>query len=292
MTSNQHDQHQQLASKGAAVGILTYLVLSMLKLSAAYLFKSASMKADGLNNLSDIISSILLFGGLWLAKKPADDDHHFGHSKYEAIASFATSFIMFSIGLEVIQSGITRFIHQDYDTPDLLSLWISFISITLLLIAYTYIKNLAFKLNSLGLKASSKDMLNDVFTTFGTSVAIIASSIGFTQVDILVSILIGGLIIKTAYGIFSECTFTLSDGFDQDELTKYKTLLMKHPKIHDITKIRGRLVGSYIYVDVTVKIDSELTVLESHHITEEIEKILEYNYNVRDVDVHVEPYIK
>ena len=104
-TSDRQNQPLKIAARGAFVGIVVYLIISSLKLGAAYFVHSASLRADGLNNLTDIISSILIFIGLRIARKPADEDHYFGHSKFEPLASFATSLIMFTVGLEVIKSS-------------------------------------------------------------------------------------------------------------------------------------------------------------------------------------------
>lgn len=278
------------ASKGARVGILVYLMLSVMKLSAAYVVSSASLRADGLNNLTDIISSIVIFIGLHIAKQPADSDHHYGHSKFEPIASFVTSIIMFTIGLEVLKSGVERFIANDFPMPDVMGAWISVISAVILYMAHRYVKQLAVQANSLGLKASAKDMWNDLMVSITTGLSIIGAALGFPQIDTIMSLIVGAIIIKTAYDIFKESTFTLSDGFDAEELEAYRQLIVKHPKVKRVTNLKGRLCGSQIYVDVTIEIDGNLTVIESHHITEDIERILAYNYGVRDVDVHVEPF--
>ena len=74
-TSDRRNQQLKTAARGALVGIIVYLIISSLKLGAAYFFHSVSFRADGLNNLTDIISSILIFIGLRIARKPADEDH-------------------------------------------------------------------------------------------------------------------------------------------------------------------------------------------------------------------------
>lgn len=291
-TSDRRNQQLKTAARGALVGIIVYLIISSLKLGAAYFFHSASLRADGLNNLTDIISSILIFIGLRIARKPADEDHYFGHSKFEPLASFATSLIMFTVGLEVIKSSAERFIAQDYPTPDLQALWVGLAASVILLVTQRYIHHLAQQTQSMGLKASAKDLFSDFLTTLATMVAIAASSLGLAWLDILTALVIGGIILHTAYTIFKDSTFELSDGFDQEELEAYRAIVLKHPQIRAVPQIRARLCGQYVHVDITVLIDGHLSVIQSHHITEEIEQILAYNYNVYDVDVHVEPHFQ
>ena len=282
--------HHQKASKGALIGISVYLIVSALKITAAYFFKSAALHADGLNNLTDIVSSVVLFIGLNFAKQPADQDHHFGHSKYEALASFTTSLIMFAVGIEVIRDAVIRFYNGHYEQPDVRASLIGVLSLLLLGIAYLLIHRLAKETNSLSLKSSSKDLLSDMLTTFATMLAIGFASIGLAWLDILMACIVGAVIIHTAYTIFSESSFELSDGFDQEALENYRALVLQHPKVRAVPHIRGRLCASHIYLDITVEIDGDLSVTESHFITEQIETILAHRYHVQDVDVHVEPY--
>ncbi|MBF0934220.1 MAG: cation transporter, partial [Abiotrophia defectiva] len=198
-TSDRQNQQLKIAARGALVGIVVYLIISSLKLGAAYFFHSASLRADGLNNLTDIISSILIFIGLRIARKPADEDHYFGHSKFEPLASFATSLIMFTVGLEVIKSSAERFIAQDYPTPDLQALWVGLAASVILLVTQRYIHYLAQQTQSMGLKASAKDLFSDFLTTLATMVAIAASSLGLAWLDILTALIIGAIILHTAY---------------------------------------------------------------------------------------------
>lgn len=282
--------HHQKAARGAFIGIVVYLIVASLKIGAAYMFKSTALHADGLNNLTDIISSLVLFIGLNIAKQPADQNHHFGHSKYEALASFTTSLIMFSVGIEVIRDAIVRFYNGHYEQPNIRAILIGGISLLLLGIAYLAIKKLAKETNSLGLKASAQDLLSDMLTTFATMLAIGFSNIGLPWLDVLMASLIGAVIIHTAYTIFSESSFELSDGFDQEALENYRSLVLQHPKVRAVPHIRGRLCANHTYLDITVEIDGDLSVTESHFITEQIETILAHRYHVQDVDVHVEPY--
>lgn len=289
---NRHHKSHQLAQQGAFVGILVYLLLTILKISGSFIFQSQALKADGLNNLSDIFSSLAVFIGLKIAKRPADHDHHFGHDKYEAISSFIVSIIMFLLALEVITRSINLISLNEYPGVDLKAVWVPLISVSILMVAYFYIRQLAQKSQSMGLKATHQDMRNDILITFSTIIGIIGSNFGLPWLDPIISILVGFIIFYSAFDILKDSTFTLSDGFDQEELDRYYECILKHPDVLAIRKIRARLSGKITYVDVIIEIDGNLTVYESHQITEEVEGIMKYQFNVRDVDVHVEPYVK
>lgn len=280
------------ATRGSAISIAIYLILATIKIASGYYFKSESLSADGFNNFTDIIGSLSVFIGLNIAKKPADKNHYFGHSKFETIASFITSVIMVIVGLEITINSLKNIIAQHYEVTDSKAAFVSLFSISILFITYRYITSLYKKTDSLGLKATATDMRNDLLISIGTLIGTLFVQLGFPIIDTLLSLVVGCLIIYSGFNIFKESTFVLSDGFDETVLAKYYESVAKHPKIHNISNLRARLSGNKIYVDITIEIDAHLTVIESHYITEEVERILSYNYQVDDCDVHVEPFHK
>lgn len=98
------DRYKQLkqAELGAIISIVAYIVVSILKLTIGNLANSEALRADGLNNFTDILASVAVLIGLRISRKPADTEHRYGHWKAENIASLITSFIMLLVGLEVL----------------------------------------------------------------------------------------------------------------------------------------------------------------------------------------------
>lgn len=283
-----HDSHSP-AIKGALLGIIIYLFIATIKITASFIYHSPSLRADGLNNLSDIISSTAVLVGLLIARKPADQNHRFGHERYEIIASFIVSIIMFILGFEVISDGITRLIRQDFTKINLNVIGISLFTALILFIAYMIIQTIAKKTDSIGLKATSKDMRNDLLITFTPIIGALANYWGILQLDILISIGVGLIILHSAYEIFSESSFVLADGFDEDRLEQYRQTILSHPEVLSVRNIRARIAGSGIYVDVVITVDGNTSVSHAHKITDDIELTLEEKHHVLDTDVHVEP---
>lgn len=285
-----NNNHLSNAAKGAAIGVMVYLLLAIVKLIAAHYFHSISLRADGLNNLSDIIGSLSILIGIYIANKPADEDHHFGHNKFETISSFITSVLMFTIGIEVFTDSITRLANHEYANTDIRAIVVSMFSVMVLIMTRYYLFKLAIKTKSIGLKTTAIDMRNDILLSIATFIGTFAVQINLPFIDVIISALVSLLILWSAFTIFKESTFVLSDGFDKELLNTYRKQIQQHPKVHEVSNIRARLSGNNIYVDITIKIDGTLSVIESHNITEDIERILAYQFNVYDCDVHVEPY--
>lgn len=286
---NQQIQNLKLAERGAIVSITAYIILSGIKLAAGHIFHSDALTADAFNNISDIIGNIAVLVGLRMAQKPADTDHKFGHWKMEDLASLITSFIMFVVGFQVLYSTFIKIISNQTVEIDMTGAVVGVFSALVMIGAYLYNKSLARRVHSKALEATAKDNLSDAVTSIGTSVAIIAAAFNFPIVDKIAAVVITFFILKTAYEIFMESFFTLSDGFDEELLHKYEEDILKLPKVVAVRSQRGRTYGANIYLDIVLEMNPDLSVYESHEITEQVEQLLTLKHGVFDVDIHVEP---
>ena len=282
-------ENLRVARRGPIVSIAAYLLLTIAKLIAGHFLNSSSLIADGFNNLSDILGNVALLIGLQLASQPADSDHRFGHWKIEDLSSLVTSFIMFVVGFQVLIQTVRKIFLREETVVDPLGAAVGVLSAIVMCAVYFYNKGLAKKLKSSALIAAAKDNLSDAVTSIGTSIAIVAASFNLTIIDYITAIIITFFILKTAYDIFMEATCSLSDGFDERNLKAYEKAILNIPKVTKVKKQRGRSYGSNIYLDIVVEMNPDLSVYESHAITEQIEEILSKRFSVYDTDVHVEP---
>ncbi|HEL2383841.1 TPA: cation transporter [Streptococcus suis] len=285
----QQIQNLKLAERGAIISITAYIALSGIKLAAGHIFHSDALTADAFNNISDIIGNIAVLVGLRMAQKPADTDHKFGHWKMEDLASLITSFIMFVVGFQVLYSTLIKIMSNQTVEIDMTGAIVGIFSALVMIGVYLYNKSLAKKVHSKALEATAKDNLSDAVTSIGTSVAIFAAAFNFPIVDKIAAVIITFFILKTAYDIFMESFFTLSDGFDEELLHKYEENILKLPKIVAVKSQRGRTYGANIYLDIVLEMNPDLSVYESHEITEQVEQLLTLKHGVFDVDIHVEP---
>ena len=285
------DRYEELkrAEKGAIVSIVAYIFLSLIKISIGVTYQSVALRADGLNNLTDVFSSIAVLTGLKLARRPADDNHPYGHWKAETIASLITSFVMLFVGIQVLYSSFNRIIAGEIMPPEKITGWIGFIGAVIMMCVYFYNLVLAKKINSEGLKAVAKDNLSDALTSLGTTIAIVGTMLGYVWMDGAMAIIVSIIIIKTGLGIFRDSVFSLSDGFNTADLDRYKASILSLPNVLSVKDIKARKYGANIYVDLTIIVDATLTVREGHQITENVERILRDSYGIIDIDVHVEP---
>ncbi|MEK5080170.1 cation diffusion facilitator family transporter [Solibacillus sp. FSL W7-1436] len=276
--------------KGAYLSIIAYIFLSALKLAAGYLGDSEALKADGLNNTTDIIASVAVLIGLRISQRPPDDDHRYGHFRAETIASLVASFIMIYVGIEVLISAGEKIANPIDQDPSILTIIVAVFSAAVMFAVYKYNLNLSNKINSSAVKAAAYDNRSDAYVSIGTAIGITAAILGFPIVDTITAFIIGLIIIKTAIEIFKEAVFSLTDGFDTELISSIEERVSKIPRVRDVTDVRGRQHGSLILVDITVSVNPHLNVRDSHAITEQIENEVKRLNPYATTLVHIEPY--
>ncbi|MFF2091684.1 cation diffusion facilitator family transporter [Paenibacillus sp. NPDC058174] len=275
--------------KGAWVSITAYLVLSALKLGAGYWFVSGALVADGFNNLTDIVASVAVLIGLRISQKPPDKDHPYGHFRAETIAALIASFIMATVGIQVLISAAGDLISGKGHVPSLITAWVALFAAVCMAGVYMYNRRLAKRINNQALMAAAKDNLSDALVSTGAAIGIIGAQFGLPWLDPVAAFAVGCIICWTAWGIFYSSTHALTDGFDANELSSLRTTVESTNGVKSIKDIKARVHGSNVLIDVIVQVDPQLSLIESHRISDEIEKRLVRRSNIMSVHVHVEP---
>lgn len=280
------------AKKGARLSIATYILLTLAKVIFGVLNDSQALIADGLNNATDVISSIALLIGLSISMRPADMNHNYGHYRSEFVASLIASFIMFAVAVQVIVQGIRNFFLGKFAEPTLQAAVVALLSALVMVGVYYYNSRLARKVNSSALKAAAYDNLSDALVSVGTFVGIMGVFIGIPMLDTIAAIVVGFIIMKTSIDIFRETAITLTDGFDVETLYGMKRVVAQIPGVMSVEDLKGRNHGVISFVDVTVTVDAALSVRESHDIAEQIEHEMKETFGSVETIVHIEPYEK
>jgi cation diffusion facilitator family transporter len=283
-----YDEIRQ-GEKGAWVSIFSYLLLSALKLIIGTIAVSQALLADGLNNTTDIIASVAILIGLKISQKPPDRDHHYGHFRAETIAAMVASFVMAVVGIQVLYQAVQKFYKPSLETPNMIAAWTALFCAVVMFIVYMYNFRLATRINSHAMMAAAKDNRSDAFVSIGAFIGITGSQFGLPWLDPVSAFLVGVIICKTAWTIFWDASHALTDGFDVKELEQIKKTVKKTPGVESIKDIKARVHGNQVLVDVTIHVNNDLNVVESHEITEEIEARMLDEHNISHVHVHIEP---
>ncbi|HHW99710.1 MAG TPA: cation transporter [Acholeplasmataceae bacterium] len=272
------------------VGIITNVLLSIIKIIAGVLSLSMAIIADGLNNLSDALGSIITFIGFKMAAKPADRDHPFGHQRIEYVTGLIISFLVLFIGASLFKTGIEKIIKPtDLLISKFLLIFLGF-SILLKVWQYLYYRRSGKLINSKALLTAAVDSLNDVITTTAVVISLLVTNFfelnidGYMTVVVAIFILIGGvkLVKETISPLIGEAP-------DAKFIEKV---------CYDILSFRGVLgyhdlvVHTYgpgkTFITVHVEVDAANNVLESHNLIDSIERYINDKYQTNLV-IHMDP---
>ncbi|WP_079524901.1 MULTISPECIES: cation diffusion facilitator family transporter [Halobacillus] len=258
---------------GAWFSTFAYLLVAAIKVIIALQAASVALLADGLNNLTDIVTSVALIIGLYIAKKKRDDNHPYGHLRAENVASLLASFVIAMIGFQILFDTTRSIINNNYATPDPLASWIAFGSGAFMFIVYFINRNIASKANSQGLKAIAKDNFSDALVSIGTGIGILGAQLGLSWLDPITGVVIGLVILWAAWEIFEETSLILTDGINPDDIQKYKETISNIDEVESVKDIKARTSGSKVIIDVAITLPPNLTVKEVTHIVNKIKEL-------------------
>lgn len=274
------------------VGIFCNVLLFLLKLIIGTVSGSVSITADALNNLSDAASSVISLIGFRMAEKPADDDHPYGHARYEYLSALTVSVMIIIIGVELFKTSLKKVIAPTDVSFSIVTVVILLFSIVLKLWMSIFNSSIGKKINSSTLKATSQDSRNDVITT---SVVLIASLIsyfaninldGWMGIAVALFILYSGIILvkETLDPLLGKAPDPAFVDYIQRKIMSYDGVLGTHDlMVHDYGP--GRKFAS-----VHVEMAAEKDVIESHDVIDNIERdfLIQDNLNLI---VHYDPII-
>lgn len=278
--------------RGAWVSIVAYMFCSVLKIMIALIAGSEALMADGLNNSTDVIASVAVLIGLRISRKPPDQDHPYGHFRAETISALIASFIMLVVGIQVVTEAVPTLFSPEHSAPDMLAGWTALFTAVIMFGVYRYNRGLAQRTNSQALMAAAMDNRSDAFVSIGTFVGVAGAQFRLDWLDPLAALVVGLIILKTAWNIFRESTHRLTDGFDQSHLEQLRGTISGISGVEEISDIKARYLGSSVLVDVVIHVDPDLNVVESHTITEKIEERMRKVHKINNVHIHIEPIKK
>ncbi|MFI3114989.1 MAG: cation diffusion facilitator family transporter [Clostridia bacterium] len=279
---------QRYAYVSSIVGIFCNILLSVLKIACGVIFNTISILGDGLNNLSDAISSVITLVGFKISEKPADKKHPFGHARMEYVSGFTISFLITFVGCELILSTFRNDFKPVFST---ISIAILIISIVSKLWLYVFNKKIAETIKSKTILATAKDSLNDVFITFGVLVTSVIYEFLEINLDSIVAIILGVIIIKFGIEIIREMlSLLIGEAPDKDFI---KFIYEEISKFDNVLSAHDLIVHSYGYsksfVSIHIEMDVEFGFLESHEVAEQIENY--FKEKEINIVIHVDPVI-
>lgn len=276
--------------KASFLGIVFNLFLFIIKIIASTITSSQAMLADAMNSLGDILSSLMTLIGNKIASKPKDEDHNLGHGKAEYIYSMLISIVLIVVALSLCKDSLTSiWMGNNYHYSNILII-VCIITIIIKFSLYLYTNKLSKELNSLLLKANSKDHLYDAVITTINLLSIILTIFGVSMIDGITGVIISIWILITGCKIFKESYDVLMDKTIDDK-TKEKVLevVKKYQEVKKVNHFNATPVGYQYQISFTIFVDGNISTYASHDIANRIERELEKFDEIYLTVIHVNP---
>lgn len=271
--------------------LISNIVLSLFKFISGIIGHSNAMISDAIHSFSDVVSTIIVIIGIKISSKKEDRDHQYGHERFENVASIILAFLLFITGVLIGINGINNIHLNKYVIPTTLPLIAALISIIVKEWMFWYTINISKKYNSDSLKADAWHHRSDAFSSIGSLIGIYATIKGLKYMDLIASIIIAIIIIKTAIEIFIEGINKMLDKSCNKETTiNIENIVLKTKGVLSIDSLKTRMFGNKIYVDLEISADKNITFQESHNIAHKVHDEIENNISdIKHCMVHINP---
>ena len=280
-------------TKTMIISVFTNIFLAVVKVVFGFLAHSSALIADGIHSFSDLSTDFFAILGNYLARKPADKEHPFGHGKIEYLTSIIIGTLVLIVGLVVIYNAA----NSEVTIPSAVVIAVTVITIILKYLLSSYVIKKGQKHNNNILIASGKESRTDVISSFVVLVAAILMQFSdklaiLKYSDIVASIVVGIFIVKTGFAIVKENMSVIigEQENNKEYLSKLKRIILNDDNVISIKSMIILKFGHIVTLDLIVIMDGNITLKEAHDIVDAIEnQIKNFDERVEHIHIHMEP---
>lgn len=282
------------------VGFWTNVGLSAFKILAGIFGRSSAMIADGIHSASDLLTDVVVLVVIGVSRRKADSSHSYGHGKIETFATFIIALLLGAVGIGIFIDGLERVIRslggETLPRPGWIALGMAVVSIIAKEWLFRYTMAAARRIKSSALEANAWHHRSDALSSLATTVGIAGAmflGVRWRILDPVAAMFVSVLIVVMAWRLASGAVKELVEASLPREVTdRMKHIIVNTPGVKSFHELRTRRNGNRMIVDVHIKVDPQLTIVEGHDIATEVEVRLRDAFSPISVNIHIEPYFE
>lgn len=288
------------AERATYVSIAVNMVLGVAKVAIGISGGSIALVADAVHTLSDSATSLAVWVGLKIARRPADEVHPYGHGKAEPIAGKVVALVLLGTGIVIAAQSVRGIVEYarggaDLAAPSSLTLYAALLSILVKEFLYRYQVRIGRKVASVALVADAWHHRSDAFSSVAVSVGIAVATLGGPKwywADEAAALLVAVFIIVVGWQLFKLSAEGLMDSIAPGETAGWiREVALSVEGVRGVEKVIARRSGMDVLVDIHVEVDGALTVKEGHNIAGAVrERLLDEIPQVTHALIHIEPF--
>ena len=288
--NTEHENRERISTYASMVGVISNIILSVVKIIIGIISGSVSVLADGVNNVFDVMSAVVTIIGVKLSKRPPDKEHPYGHGRIEYLAAMVICIFVFAVGVQFLFASFKRLKNDTIDSYSNLAFVLILVSIAVKVYLYNFYRTIGHKINSTPLLATGTDALGDVLVTSVVMVNIISNKFFGFHVDGIAGIIVSIFIIYSAYSLIKD---TITDIIGASPDVKFIKELKKKINSYDhVVDSHDYRIVSFGPEDkfaiVDVELPHHMDIYTAHSIVSEIEREVGDEMNLRLI-IHIEP---
>lgn len=280
------------------LGMFVNMILFAFKLVAGIVGRSGAMVADAVHSASDFATDIVVLAFVRISAKPRDNDHKWGHGKYETLASLIIGVALFAVGVEILMDSALKIKAvangEVLPRPGVIAIIAAAVSIVMKEALYQWSVYVARKVESPSVKANAWHHRSDALSSVGTLLGIGAAYFlgeKWRIADPIAAIVVAALIMNVSITL---CRTALAELLEkslpravEEEIL---SIILSVPNVHKPHNLRTRRIGANIAIEVHIRVEGTMTVHDSHEISRQIEDALRSRFGEQTaVAIHIEP---
>lgn len=279
-----------LVRRVSLLSVLTALTLIGLKAVAFAASGSMSLLASLADSGLDLLASLVTFFAIGFARRPPDANHPFGHGKAEAFSALFQSGLVFFSAALIMRESVVRFSAPQPIEAGTLAIGVIIVSI-ILTGALVRVQGLAAKASgSVAVAADRAHYMVDLLSNAVALIGVAAAAAGFPVVDAVAGFAIALWLVWGAIGVLRQAADHLMDrAMDEGDLERIRTAVLSDPEILDVHRIRTRIAGPYVLIQMHIRLRGDQSLTRAHHILVGAENRLLALFPNADILIHPDP---
>jgi len=282
---------RKIANKSTWTSVVVNFFLVIFQIVVGFFSKSSGLIADGFHTLADMFSDLIVLITSKKSLNPPDDDHNYGHHRYENAVGLFLGILLLFVGCAMIWSAGKKLENSDQiGEVHVMALYASIICLVVKELLFRYLLNIANRAKSSLLMANAWHARSDAASSLIVAIGIIFNLLGYHSFDLIAAIIVGVMILKMGWTFSYEAIHALTDkAADTDEVEKIKKIILETPGVINVHDLRTRKVGDSIIADVHIEVKGTLTVTEGHAIAVEARNRVMRSSRVLNLMTHIDP---
>jgi cation diffusion facilitator family transporter len=284
-------QRAAAATRSTWVSVLVNVLLSSLQIGVGVLAKSQALIADGIHSLSDLVADFVVLLANHHSQKDADEDHPYGHQRYETAASLVLGLLLLAVGVGMVWSAVSKL----EDTSSIavvhpVALWVAGAALVSKELLFRYMLRTAKAVKSSMLVANAWHARSDAASSLVVGLGLTGNLLGFPLLDPIAALIVGLMVGRMGWDFGWDALHDLMDrGLDEAEVQAIRETLLTTPGVAGVHDVRTRKMGDMVIADAHIEVDANLTVEAGHNIAVAARLAVLQRHRVLNLMTHVDP---